>query len=46
MRWAIKLMNGRLMDFIAGVRRKTKDAHQGFFFPVVFGVSGVVGSYF
>lgn len=29
---AIKLMNGRLMDFIARLRRKTKDAHQVFFF--------------
>lgn len=45
MRRAIKLMNGRLMDFIAGVRRKTKDAHQRFFFVVV-SISGLTGTYF
>lgn len=28
---AIKLMNGRLMDFISLLRRKTRDAHQDFF---------------
>lgn len=31
-RKAIKLMNGRLMDFVPLLRRKTKDAHKVFFF--------------
>lgn len=41
-RTAIKLMNGRLMDFVPLLRRKTKDAHKVFF----FNVSRVWGSYF
>lgn len=32
--WAIKLMNGRLMDFIPLLRGKTKDAHKIFFFLI------------